>query len=696
MIENLLLQILNMSFIGGIVIVFILIARIFLKKAPKIFSYSLWAVALLRLMFPFSFESILSLIPVNPVPVPRDILYHQTPHINTGITQFDQLINASMPAAAVYDSVNPMQVWIFAGSILWIAGILVLLAYSLVSFLTLHRKLKYAKNERDNIYISSNIETPFVLGIINPRIYLPEKLNTSEKAYIILHEQTHIRRLDHITKIIGFLALCIHWFNPLVWIAFYISGQDMEMSCDESVIKQLGDGVKKDYSSSLLALATGKRLLSATPLAFGEGDTEGRIKNVIHYKKPVFWVVAVAVIAVLAISIGLMSNPQSKQLSVEEHAELYVKEVIESYESANSQAFKVVEHKITSLNKLARFESILDFPIELWTIEYRIKPDNIQNVMFAGGMNEIDGWITEDSSMGKPVLIFSFENNKSNLLGVIWSGETGLSRLADQETALRVFMERRGALPGETYAGNHVVVKFPASSGEIYQLFLSQPVTQTDKGIWCVERWMDGNGTVYHVTPDTELLIEDYYKKLQGEADNGQEQWLKDPLQVANTFIHSYLGQAQISLNDLVPKYSATLEDFMETPESTYIGYISNFEESFPNLFHFDPVEWLTLEDNNRLEALNIDSNELPNGYYIHNEVQEVYSFKLNEDTEYNFIDWGNNFASSDDDRFHYSTKDKGEFIQYLTTYTDYAVKVPFWIITKDGFVQSITEQYVP
>ncbi len=698
MFENLLLQVLNMSFIGGVVILFILMARIILHKAPKIFSYSLWAVALLRLIIPFSFESILSIIPVNPGPVSPDILYNAAPQITTGISQVDYFVNSAIPAGAgaVYESVSPMQALISTGSAIWIAGVLTLLIYSLLSFLKLKRKLENSAHDGNNVYISSRIETPFVLGILKPKIYLPITLAPSEKEYILLHERTHIKRLDHVVKIIGFLTLCVHWFNPLVWVAFYVSSKDMEMSCDESVIRQLGEGVKKDYSSSLLALATGKRLLGATPLAFGEGDTKGRIKNVINYKKPVFWVVIMAIIVVLAISVGLMSNPLAKQLSIEDHAEEYVKEIIEGYENADYQAFKVVEHKITALNKLVEFEDSFDFPIELWTIEYRLKPDDIQNVMFAGGMNEIDGWITEDSSMGKPILVISYENSKPKFLGTIWTGETGLSRPAEQENALRAFLEKSGLISGETFEGNHIVVKFPLSTGEISQLFLSQPVDQGDQGIWCVERWMDSNGTVYHVNPETDIMITEYYVGLQTEVDNGQKPWLLDPLQVANDFIINSLGQVQISLGDLVPQYSATMEDFLQTPESHFIGYISDFEGSFPNLFNFDPVEWLTLEDVNRLEDLGIDSNELPNGYYIHNKIEEVYSFRLNENTEYNFIDWGNDFTSNDEDRFHYSTMDKDEFIQYLSSYTDNAAKVPFWIVTKDGFVQSITEQYVP
>lgn len=152
--------------------------------------------------------------------------------------------------------------------------------------LQLTKKLKNAVHDRDNIYLSDQIDTAFVLGAFRPKIYLPSYLGDTQRDYILLHEQTHIRRLDHMVKLAGFFVLLLHWFNPLVWIAFYASGKDMEMSCDEAVVKKLGNGVKKDYSTSLLSLATGRKIVGGTPLAFGEGDTRGRIKNVLNYKKP--------------------------------------------------------------------------------------------------------------------------------------------------------------------------------------------------------------------------------------------------------------------------------------------------------------------------------------------------------------------------------------------------------------------------
>lgn len=688
MLERLFLQILNMSYIGSVVILFVLAARLFLKKAPTIFSYCLWAVALFRLLLPISFESMLSFIPVNPEPISYDILYTRASQVNTGIINVDYFTNSSLPAVTIYESVNPMKIWINIGATLWMIGVLVLLIYSLVDLLRLKRKLKNAVYDRDNIYLLNGVDTPFVLGIIRPKIYLPMLLSESEKGYILLHEQIHIRRFDHVFRIIGYLALCIHWFNPLVWIAYFESGKDMEMSCDEAVIRKLGVGVKKEYSSSLLSLTTGRRTLKANPLAFGEGDTKNRIKNVMNYKKPVFWVIIIAVIGIAVLSFGLLSNPKNEILTIEDYANRYVEQVIENYEKAEYQNFKVVEYKITSLNKLAMFYDLMNYPIELWSIEYRLKPDNIQNVVLAGGMNEVDGWITEDSSMGKPVMVFSYKDGKPEFLGIIWNGEMG-DLLSSQEIALRQFLELSGYLPQEFFTGQHVIAKFKLSTGETAQALLSQPATKGSRGIWCVERWMDGNGTVYYNDPQVDNSLADYYTELQKQCDNGHHPWLLEPLDVALDFIHGTLGQPSDEMIELI--YNVSVDDFLQTPISTYIGFISNFAVSHPDLFHFDPIEWITLEDTKRIEELDIKAYDMPNGYYIYNPREDNLAFLVNEKTEYNFIDWGNNSVGMDEVRF-YSTKDKDEFIRYLNIYSDNAAKVPFRIETKDGYVLSITE----
>lgn len=310
MLEPVFLQLLNMSFTASIVIGMVLAVRIILQKVPKVFSYLLWSVVLFRLICPYSFESIYSLLPTNANPISKDILYMQSPITNTGIGVINHSVNAILPAATPQTSANPLQILLVIFSHIWLLGVAAMLVYSLIALFRLKKELMNATLYRDNIFISSRIHTAFVMGIFSPKIYLPSNLNSTERSYILLHEQTHIRRLDHIFKLFSFLALCIHWFNPFVWAAFFLSSKDMEMSCDEAVIKRLGDDVKKDYSASLLTLATGRRIVSGTPLAFGEGDTKGRIKNVLNYRKPGFWAVSVSVLAIVFMVIGLITSPK--------------------------------------------------------------------------------------------------------------------------------------------------------------------------------------------------------------------------------------------------------------------------------------------------------------------------------------------------------------------------------------------------
>lgn len=310
--EKLFLSVLNMSLTAAYVIVFIMLIRLPLKKVPKVISYALWGVAAFRLLCPFSFKSVFSLLPTSITPIPYDIAYQQNPQINSGIIAVDTYVNRVLPSPSVFASANPLQIYIQIGLYIWILGIAAMFLYSVVSILILKRRLKSAQHMGKNIYEADNLKTPFVLGIFRPRIYIPAGLTAEEKSHIIRHEQTHICRFDHIVKPFAFFVLSIHWFNPLVWIAFLLMSTDMELSCDEKVIKEMGSEIKKVYSASLLSLAMGKRILNGSPLAFGEGSVKGRIRNVLHYKKPVFWIVVMAVIVVIAMGIGLVSNPRQE------------------------------------------------------------------------------------------------------------------------------------------------------------------------------------------------------------------------------------------------------------------------------------------------------------------------------------------------------------------------------------------------
>lgn len=315
MLDKLFISVLNMSLIGSYVIVFVLTARLLLKKAPKIFAYALWGIVLFRLLCPFSFESVLSLMPMAKTPIPQDIIYSSAPQINTGIAAFDSVVNLLMPMPSnIGESVNPIQIWLFIGAVIWAIGVITMTIYSSVAFMKLKQNLIGASQLKEKVYLADHISSPFVLGLFKPKIYLPSSLSDGEKGFIIIHEMCHVRRFDHVTRILGFAALTIHWFNPLVWVAFIASGRDMEMSCDEAVMKKMDTDIRTEYSQSLLRFGTVKRMIHATPLAFGEGDTKSRVKNVLCYKKPMLWMIIISVIAVAAVGVGLAANPKNNPL----------------------------------------------------------------------------------------------------------------------------------------------------------------------------------------------------------------------------------------------------------------------------------------------------------------------------------------------------------------------------------------------
>ncbi|MCM1185428.1 MAG: M56 family metallopeptidase [Lachnoclostridium sp.] len=324
MAEQLFIRILNMSLTGSFVILAVLAIRILLKKAPRIFSYCLWAVVLFRLLCPVSFSAAFSpfnalssptvehgmieyipqeaIQPAQPLPSQDN---PAAPAVTQGATDNAGTGNAATDPTK-YPTVSLLQITVT----IWLCGILLMAFYSIFMLVRLRRHLRNAVWEKDNIYITKAISTPFVIGIIRSRIYLPASLESHERKYVLLHEQIHIKRFDHIIKIIAFITLCIHWFNPFVWAAFFLSGKDMEMSCDESVIRRIGSRRKKEYSASLLNMATGKRIISGVPLAFGEGDTESRIKNVLRYKKTTVFGVAAAAVICMAAVIILLANPR--------------------------------------------------------------------------------------------------------------------------------------------------------------------------------------------------------------------------------------------------------------------------------------------------------------------------------------------------------------------------------------------------
>lgn len=323
--ETLFLKVLSMSATAAVVILVVLLARLLLRKAPKVFSYALWAVVLFRLLCPFAIQNPWSLTPsiqVEPAGEGLNMVEFNVERVEVVIRVDDSpagrpgSIPSNVPAGPsvhpddAVQAVTSVPSVLAAVSIVWLTGAAILLGYSALSLLRLRRKLVGSvplEGEKD-VRLADHIPSPFVLGLFRPNIYLPSDLPEGERDYILLHERTHIRRCDHLFRALAWLALAIHWFNPLVWLAFYLAGRDMEMSCDETVLRKMGRDVRADYSTSLLRLSTGERL-PAGPLAFGAGDPTSRIKNVLSYKKPALWVIVIALIGVLCAGAALATSP---------------------------------------------------------------------------------------------------------------------------------------------------------------------------------------------------------------------------------------------------------------------------------------------------------------------------------------------------------------------------------------------------
>lgn len=316
--DDVFLKLVNLSISASWLILAVLVLRVVLKKAPKWVMPLLWGVVALRLVCLFSIESALSLIP-SAETIPSEIVTETREPVLYEQATLDIVTNPTLPSAAevpVGVSRQQAQVDFNIYSVLWLAGMAALLVHALVSAGKLKRKLATAILLRDNIYESEFVDSPFVFGVVKPNIYLPMHMDEGTAAYVIAHEHAHLARRDHWWKVLGYLVLALHWFNPLVWVAYILFCRDIELACDEKVVKGLDGAARADYSQALLSCAAPKRAVAACPLAFGEGNIKTRVKSALHYKKPAFWVAAAAVLAVVIVAVCFLTNPRSERGSL--------------------------------------------------------------------------------------------------------------------------------------------------------------------------------------------------------------------------------------------------------------------------------------------------------------------------------------------------------------------------------------------
>lgn len=306
------IKIFNLGITAGWIVLAVLLLRPLLKRAPKWINCLLWGIVGLRLIFPFSLESIFSLIP-SAEPLPEDITFTETPEINSGIGVLNDTVNPIISdslSPTVGYSANPMQIVVGVASYLWVIGIALILIYGVVSYIRLALRVRVSVKQSGNIYFCDEVDSPFILGVFRPRIYLPSGIGGEEMEFVVAHEKAHLRRGDHLWKPLGFMLLAVYWFNPLLWIAYVLLCRDIEMACDEKVIKLMDSDAKKGYSEALLSCSVHRRSIMACPLAFGEVGVKQRIKSVLNYKKPAFWIIIIALVATLVVSICFLTYPR--------------------------------------------------------------------------------------------------------------------------------------------------------------------------------------------------------------------------------------------------------------------------------------------------------------------------------------------------------------------------------------------------
>ena len=310
-LKTMFLKLTNMSISASWLILAVFVLRFALKKAPKWVNVVLWGIVAVRLICPFSIESALSLIPSTET-IPMNIEMAGRPAIDSGIDVVNSAVNPIISASFTPNpgaSANPLQIWIPVASVIWLLGMVVMALYTAVSYFRLYRMLNTAVRYEKNIFQSENVTTPFVLGIFRPKIYLPFQIAEGDLAHVVAHEQAHICRKDHWWKPLGFLLLTIHWFNPLMWLAYVLLCRDIELACDERVIQKLGNAQRADYTQALVSCSVNRRMIAACPLAFGEVGVKDRVKTIMNYKKPAFWLIVVAIILCMIVAVCFLTDP---------------------------------------------------------------------------------------------------------------------------------------------------------------------------------------------------------------------------------------------------------------------------------------------------------------------------------------------------------------------------------------------------
>ena len=308
---DLFLSMVNISLTASWMALAVILVRFIFRKAPRWLYCLLWGLVGLRLVMPFSLQSVFSLVPSRE-PIPDGITMSQSPQIDSGFDFVDNAINPIISdklAPSIGASVNPIQIISEIAAIVWLCGVIAMLVYAAVSYARIYARVRPSVLYRDNIFFCDDIDTPFILGILRPKIYVPSGISDGNLQFVIEHENAHLRRKDQLSKPLGFLLLSVYWFNPVLWLAYVLLCRDIESACDERVIKEMSGEARKGYSEALVACSVHRRAIMACPLAFGEVGVKDRIKSVLSYKRPAFWIIVAALVISIVVAVCFMTDP---------------------------------------------------------------------------------------------------------------------------------------------------------------------------------------------------------------------------------------------------------------------------------------------------------------------------------------------------------------------------------------------------
>lgn len=427
---------LNMSIAAGWLILAVIALRLLLRRAPKRFRLLLWAVVGLRLALPWSIESALSLIP-SAQTLPEGIMLERAPVLDTGISALNGAINPGFTAAFTPElgaSANPLQVLLPIAAALWMLGAAAMLLWALVSWLRLRKRAREAVRLEENV-CECEIASPFVLGLFRPRIYLPFSLENGERELVLAHERTHITAGDHIIKPLGWLLLAAHWYNPLVWLAYALFCRDIELACDERVVRGLSLSDRADYSQAFLDLSRPRGGVRACPLAFGESSVKGRVKSVLSYKKPAFWLVLLAVVVCVGAAVCFLTDPKEEAEPVDDGdggvvisarlEENFPAQVLDYAFACTEEMAEELSYlglksaELTDLSCYAEVEAPEGGTLLLFRLGARFELAEPESVAPAGGMVIEDGWLTRPDSGGDRFMLLLRDGDDWRFIGLV-------------------------------------------------------------------------------------------------------------------------------------------------------------------------------------------------------------------------------------------------------------------------------------